>query len=120
MNVGSPAVVRTFMIIKKWNKCGVALIRLVQALVVLGAVTWPAAGDEVELRAGDIIQLRLLGVPDVDRESISGNYTVAGEGTLRLPYLKRRSLPSGRVPLCWPRKSKSSTPTPASILNQRW
>ncbi|MDA0810897.1 MAG: SLBB domain-containing protein [Verrucomicrobia bacterium] len=82
----------------KREESGGSLFWIARVVLLLGAMAWSAFADEVELRAGDIIQLRLLGVPDSDWDSVSGNYTIAGEGTLRLPYLKEEIVAVGLRP----------------------
>lgn len=54
--------------------------------------------DEVTLRGGDVVQLKLMGVPEKDQASISGEYTVTGEGTVRLPYLEKEIPAAGKRP----------------------
>lgn len=54
--------------------------------------------DEVTLRGGDVVQLKLMGVPEKDQASISGEYTVTGEGTVRLPYLEKGIPAAGKRP----------------------
>ena len=47
-----------------------------------------AAAQEVRLRAGDKVTMKIAGVPATDVQTLSGLYTISGEGTLRMPYLQ--------------------------------
>ncbi len=52
-----------------------------------------AQSGDAALRIGDILQLRISGVPGDDIGQISGSYTVDNEGNLNLPYIgKMRAL----------------------------
>ena len=93
MNTDSPEVVPTFMNVKKWNKFGGSLICLGRVLLLLGAVIWSAFGDEVELRAGDIVQLRLLGDTATRQSKIEICPAPLKLGTMeqRIQFVKTRS-----------------------------
>jgi polysaccharide export outer membrane protein len=43
--------------------------------------------DDVALRSGDQINLRLAGVPPEETSQVSGVYTVDGAGNINLPYI---------------------------------
>ena len=46
-----------------------------------------ALADEVALRSGDQLSIRLAGVPSDEISQVSGAYTVDGAGNINLPYL---------------------------------
>jgi polysaccharide export outer membrane protein len=46
-----------------------------------------AVADEVALRSGDQLSIRLAGVPAEEISQVSGAYTVDGAGNINLPYL---------------------------------
>lgn len=43
--------------------------------------------DDVPLRSGDQVSIRLAGVPSEDISQVSGSYTVDGGGNINLPYI---------------------------------
>lgn len=43
--------------------------------------------DDVPLRSGDQVMIRLSGVPSEDTAQVSGNYSVDGSGNINLPYI---------------------------------
>jgi len=43
--------------------------------------------DDVPLRSGDQVTIRLAGVPIEEINQVSGNYTVDGVGNINLPYI---------------------------------
>lgn len=59
----------------------VALLALCAAQPLLGQ------GGDAALRVGDILDLRISGVPSDDVAQVSGTYTVDNEGYLNLPYI---------------------------------
>ena len=63
-----------------------------KAILVVAAVLIPVAiavSQDVPLRPGDPIRLRLGGVPLEEIEQVSGEYQVDGQGFLNLPHLGR-------------------------------
>ena len=63
-----------------------------KTILVVAAVSIPVAiamSQEVFLRPGDPIRLRLGGVPLEEIEQVSGEYQVDGQGFLNLPQLER-------------------------------
>jgi protein involved in polysaccharide export with SLBB domain len=48
-----------------------------------------AARAEATLRPGDTIELKIGGVPATEISSVSGQYTIDGEGNVNLPYISR-------------------------------
>ena len=59
-------------------------------LVIVSAVPQVRAQDAL-LRAGDAFDLRISGVPPDDQGTISGSYTVDGQGYINLSYISRRA-----------------------------
>ena len=55
------------------------------ALLALGVL--PCHADDVALRSGDQLTIRLAGVPSEEINQVSGVYTVDGGGNINLPYL---------------------------------
>lgn len=53
--------------------------------MMLGAIT--SRADDVALRSGDQLTIRLGGVPVEEINQVSGIYTVDGPGDINLPYL---------------------------------
>jgi len=53
--------------------------------LMLGAMH--ALADDVALRSGDQLSIRLAGVPSEEISQVSGAYTVDGQGNINLPYL---------------------------------
>jgi len=58
---------------------------LLAILICVGAGVCHA--DDVPLRSGDQVSIRLAGVPAEDISQVSGNYTVDGVGNINLPYI---------------------------------
>lgn len=56
-------------------------------LLLLLAWVQLATAQEVALRTGDELQIRIGGVPLEDIESVTGTYTVDGGGFVNLPYI---------------------------------
>ena len=48
-----------------------------------------AALADATLRRGDTIELKIGGVPATEISSVSGQYTIDGEGNVNLPYISR-------------------------------
>jgi len=63
---------------------GTRLVRPVLAALML-AGPGVALADDVPLRTGDQVSIRLAGVPSEDISQVSGNYTVDGTGNINLP-----------------------------------
>jgi len=62
------------------------------APIVMQAMPIDAAGNSggtsgVPLRAGDVINIRIAGVPMSETQFFSGNYTVDPEGFVNMPYI---------------------------------
>ena len=55
------------------------------AFLVTGVL--PCHADDVALRSGDQLTIRLAGVPSEEINQVSGVYTVDGGGNINLPYL---------------------------------
>ena len=64
----------------------------------LTAATLLAQGAEEILRPGDQINLKIASVPANDIASVSGLYTVSGEGKVRVPYIKEEIQAAGLRP----------------------
>lgn len=62
-----------------------ALIPFFLMVVFLAGVSCLA--DDVALRSGDQLTIRLAGVPSEDMNQVSGIYTVDGGGNINLPYI---------------------------------
>lgn len=62
---------------------------LLAVLFGLAAVVLPLSAQDIRLRDGDQIQLRLGGVPYEEIEQVTGSYQVDGEGYLNLPHIGR-------------------------------
>jgi len=57
-------------------------------MTLLLACSLPAIhADDVALRSGDQLSIRLAGVPSEDINQVSGAYTVDGGGNINLPYI---------------------------------
>jgi polysaccharide export outer membrane protein len=57
-------------------------------MTLLLALSLPAIhADDVALRSGDQLSIRLAGVPSEDINQVSGAYTVDGGGNINLPYI---------------------------------
>jgi len=56
-------------------------------LVSLAAGSFTCYGDDVALRTGDQLTIRLGGVPVEEINQVSGIYTVDGKGDINLPYI---------------------------------
>lgn len=70
--------------------CSVMMKRLLQTaifLTVFGVGISEGRADDVALRSGDQISLRLAGVPADECNQVSGVYTVDGAGNINLPYI---------------------------------
>jgi polysaccharide export outer membrane protein len=63
-----------------------ALRSLLLALALL-ALASPAAIAQGKLRPGDVLDLRVTGVPGEFAQEVSMAYTVLDDGTVRLPYI---------------------------------
>lgn len=64
--------------------------RFIRALafpVLLSACPLTVLADDVALRSGDQLSIRLAGVPSEDINQVSGAYTVDGGGNINLPYI---------------------------------
>ena len=55
------------------------------AFVIPGIL--PCKADDVPLRSGDQLTIRMGGVPPEDISAVSGIYTVDGAGNINLPYI---------------------------------
>lgn len=55
--------------------------------VLVAAFPLTVVADDVALRSGDQISIRLAGVPSEDISQVSGAYTVDGGGNINLPYI---------------------------------
>jgi protein involved in polysaccharide export with SLBB domain len=67
-----------------------AAARFLRALalpVFLAACPLTVLADDVALRSGDQLSIRLAGVPSEDINQVSGAYTVDGGGNINLPYI---------------------------------
>jgi protein involved in polysaccharide export with SLBB domain len=70
------------------------LIALVAVFAtILSSSTAQAQADRI--RTGDVINLKIAGVPAGDQGSIGGPYTVSSTGTIRLLYLDSETVASG-------------------------
>ncbi|MEY2906416.1 MAG: hypothetical protein RLZZ408_887 [Verrucomicrobiota bacterium] len=69
-----------------WLSAGRFLRALVLPLL-LSACLMPIHADDVALRSGDQLSIRLAGVPSEDISQVSGAYTVDGSGNINLPYI---------------------------------
>lgn len=49
----------------------------------------PAWAQDAQLRSGDAFDLRISGVPSDDQATISGSYTIDGQGYINLSYIGR-------------------------------
>jgi protein involved in polysaccharide export with SLBB domain len=67
-------------------------------LAPLMASSLLAQGAEELLRPGDQINLKIASVPPNDISNVSSLYTVSGEGTLRVPYIKKEIQAAGFRP----------------------
>ncbi|MBV8898485.1 MAG: polysaccharide export protein [Verrucomicrobia bacterium] len=47
----------------------------------------PSARAQATLRNGDILEIKISGIPSTDITSVSGQYTIDNEGFLNLPYV---------------------------------
>lgn len=63
-----------------------SLIRFLLAISIFG-VARVSRADDVPMRSGDQVSIRLAGVPQEDISQVSGNYTVDGSGNINLPYI---------------------------------
>ena len=61
------------------------IILAILMAVVCAAV--PAWAQDAQLRSGDSFDLRISGVPSDDQATISGNYTIDGQGYINLSYI---------------------------------
>jgi len=57
------------------------------ALLILLLIPSVIRAEDVALRAGDQISLRLAGVPPEETSQVSGAYTVDGSGNINLPHI---------------------------------
>jgi polysaccharide export outer membrane protein len=61
--------------------------------IIIGVITFLASGvlscraDDVALRSGDQLSIRIGGVPPEEINQVSGIYTVDGKGDINLPYI---------------------------------
>lgn len=62
---------------------------LLSSLLLLGLTVGGTLvrADDVALRSGDQLSIRLAGVPSEEISQVSGAYTVDGAGNINLPYL---------------------------------
>lgn len=60
---------------------------LLALLALCAAQPLFAQGGDAALRVGDVLDLRISGVPSDDVAQVSGTYTVDNEGYLNLPYI---------------------------------
>ena len=60
---------------------------LVCALFVAWGV--PDARAQATLRNGDVLEIKISGIPSTDIASVSGQYTIDNEGFINLPYIGR-------------------------------
>jgi protein involved in polysaccharide export with SLBB domain len=61
---------------------------LLAAFLLAGFAFSPLqASQEVAMRSGDQVMIRLAGVPFEDVSQVSGNYTIDGSGDINLPYI---------------------------------
>ncbi len=65
------------------NKC----FLIVAFAIVYFSAALPGRADDVPLRTGDQLTIRLGGVPAEDMTAVSGIYTVDGAGNVNLPYI---------------------------------
>ncbi|MBV9999358.1 MAG: polysaccharide export protein [Verrucomicrobia bacterium] len=54
-------------------------------------VAWgvPDARAQATLRNGDVLEIKISGIPSTDIASVSGQYTIDNEGFINLPYIGR-------------------------------
>ena len=72
------------------------VVAAIASLLVLGSLS--AQVQEEVLRSGDQINLKISGVPQKDIVEISGLYTVAGDGSIRLTHIQSEIKAAGRRP----------------------
>ncbi len=58
---------------------------LIAFLMLFGGAAW--AQNTAALRVGDMVQLRISGVPAEEIGQFSNTYTIDGNGTVNLPYI---------------------------------
>jgi polysaccharide export outer membrane protein len=63
------------------------LIRPALLLLLLLSGSIPARANDVALHSGDLLSLRLAGVPAEDITQVSGVYTIDGSGEINIPYI---------------------------------
>lgn len=49
----------------------------------------PKARAQAMLRNGDVLEIKISGIPSTDIASVSGQYTIDNEGFINLPYIGR-------------------------------
>ena len=49
----------------------------------------PNARAQVTLRNGDVLEIKISGIPPSEITAVSGEYTIDGEGFLNMPYIGR-------------------------------
>lgn len=62
-------------------------LRIVQTACIVMLMISPLVASDVALRSGEIVVIRLAGVPQEDITQVSGSYTIDGAGNINLPYL---------------------------------
>lgn len=72
--------------------------RILLLLSVLAATIAGSSAQETILGSGDMINVKIAGVPANDIAQVSGTYTVSGAGTIRVPYLKKEIQAAGLTP----------------------
>lgn len=71
-------------------------VLLILSLVLAGAAT-PLAAQTSLLRPGDVVEIRLAGVPPEEIASFTAQYQVDDSGALNLPYINR--VPASGLPI---------------------
>ena len=56
-------------------------------MITLSVICAPLHADDVPLRSGDQLTLRLAGVPMEEISQVTGVYSVDGAGDINVPYL---------------------------------
>jgi protein involved in polysaccharide export with SLBB domain len=59
------------------------------AFTLLLAWVAPNARAQATLRNGDILEIKISGIPSTDITSVSGEYTIDNEGSVNMPYIGR-------------------------------
>jgi polysaccharide export outer membrane protein len=63
------------------------MIRTALFMLAMGFGVISASANEVALHAGDMLSMRLAGVPAEDITQVSGVYTIDGSGEINIPYI---------------------------------